>query len=646
MPLEAPKLDVRKYEDLVAEARRRIPLYTPEWSDFNDSDPGMALVQLFAWLTDTMLYQMNRLPELNYIKLLQLLNLEQEPAQPAVAHLTFTAVPDAQRVSVSQGTQVTAQGDDGVPLVFETQKPLDVVRMPLAQVQVYSNGSFQIVTEQNQKAGVTFAPFGWTPEVGNALYLGFEGEIELPPQVRRFPSEVRLRVFLSPEAAQQAVLSANEIGEEARLPAPPVTLVWEYRPNAEARYWRPLNVMLDDSLAFTREGYVSFEGPEEMQATLEGKVTDVPLFWIRCRLAGGSFDAGHAPEVDLLAPNTVPAMNLATVRDEILGESDGSPKQLFSLQNLPVSDLTLEVQDTDGSFESWQRVDDFLASKATDAHYMLNPTRGEVQFGDGKRGRIPVAASQIVARSYRYGGGKAGNVGEGAIATLTTFVEGVQEVTNLRRAEGGRDEQSLEDLKLYAPRSLRNKGRAVSAEDFTALALKVGGVLNATSVPLMHPEHEGVSVPGAITVVIVPDAETRAPEPSTDLKERVAAYLNSRRLLTTELYVKGPRYLRVKIIARLSAEPYASLDETYAKVKEALKTRLSPRHRKFGEDLHPSQIYDIVLDVQGVQAVSSLRLVVNGREIEGLTSVVPVPPDGLICDSGEHEIAVVRSEDR
>src|SRR5436189_1615488 len=95
MPLVAPNLDDRTFEQLLREARLRIPRYCPEWTDFNDSDPGMALVQLFAWFTELMLYQMNRVPERNYIKFLQLLNLELQPARPARTHVVFTMNSDA-----------------------------------------------------------------------------------------------------------------------------------------------------------------------------------------------------------------------------------------------------------------------------------------------------------------------------------------------------------------------------------------------------------------------------------------------------------------------------------------------------------------------------------------------------------------------
>ena len=83
------QLDDRRFEDLVAEAKRRIPGYTPEWTDLNDSDPGMTLVQLFAWLAEMMLWRLNRVPDKNFIKFLGLVGIDLKPAVPATALATF-----------------------------------------------------------------------------------------------------------------------------------------------------------------------------------------------------------------------------------------------------------------------------------------------------------------------------------------------------------------------------------------------------------------------------------------------------------------------------------------------------------------------------------------------------------------------------
>ena len=63
MPLEAPNLDTRTFADLKAEALLRIARYNQDWTDFNESDPGITLVELFAWFTELMLYQFNQIPD-------------------------------------------------------------------------------------------------------------------------------------------------------------------------------------------------------------------------------------------------------------------------------------------------------------------------------------------------------------------------------------------------------------------------------------------------------------------------------------------------------------------------------------------------------------------------------------------------------
>ena len=62
MPLTVPNLDDRRYQDLLDEALSRIPVYTPEWTNFNKSDPGVTLIEVFAFLTETLLYRCNQHP--------------------------------------------------------------------------------------------------------------------------------------------------------------------------------------------------------------------------------------------------------------------------------------------------------------------------------------------------------------------------------------------------------------------------------------------------------------------------------------------------------------------------------------------------------------------------------------------------------
>src|ERR1700676_5124093 len=136
MPLTPPNLDDRQYADIVAEAKTLIPRYAPEWTNFNESDPGTTLVELFAWMTEILVFRLNQVPDLNYIKFMQLVGIELKAAKPARAELTFsTSRPDVSTVIVPLGTQVAAAGDSGQTLIFELDEALVAIGALLVAVQ-------------------------------------------------------------------------------------------------------------------------------------------------------------------------------------------------------------------------------------------------------------------------------------------------------------------------------------------------------------------------------------------------------------------------------------------------------------------------------------------------------------------------------
>ena len=89
MPLQTPSLDDRHFQDIVDQAKRLIPHYCREWTDHNVSDPGVTLIELFAWMTDMLLYRVNLVPDKNYVKFLELIGVQLEEPRAATAPVTF-----------------------------------------------------------------------------------------------------------------------------------------------------------------------------------------------------------------------------------------------------------------------------------------------------------------------------------------------------------------------------------------------------------------------------------------------------------------------------------------------------------------------------------------------------------------------------
>jgi predicted phage baseplate assembly protein len=646
MPIQdyIPPIDNRSFDDIRSELLTRIPRYTPEWTDFNDSDPGIALAQLFAWLTEMLIYRLGKVPELNYLKFLQLLGIELNPAEPAIAEITFPVMDSHSEsiVLVRERTQVAAESEEAEgPIVFETERPLLALTAKLEAVLAFDGYAYKNVTRENDEAMQGFEPFGHLANPGSALMLGFKYSEEFPKN-----TELNLTFWAFKEVTKT---DSFDCGLPDVQVYPSAQIIWECW---SQRQWRPVIFLKDETIALTRSGHIYLKTPREYQMDrLAVGDVDEKLCWIRATIEKSQYE--RPPKLLSIRTNTVTAIQAETVRDEILGGSDGRPSQTFRLANTPVlhDTLVLEVDEGEG-YRQWTRVDDFFGSSPVDRHYMLNRTTGEIRFGDGENGAIPVGnpdnqSANVVASEYRFGGGSRGNITGGTITALLTSISGIDEnkIMNLRAAHSGRDEESLDDAKMRAPRSIKSKCRAVTEEDFENLATQASNIKRAKALPLHHPSFPGVKVPGVVTVVVVPDSDEENPTPSEGTIRTVCAYLKDRRLLTTELYVVKPTYKKVEISGNVIVSDEADIAEVKSKIEKTLLEYFHPLKGgedglgwPFGEAIYHSLVYQRVFTVIGVQRIDRLIIALDEREYKECENV-PIP-EGALVYSTQHNVNV------
>ncbi len=372
------------------------------------------------------------------------------------------------------------------------------------------------------------------------------------------------------------------------------------------------------------------------------------LYWLRARLVAVPVKMAPPAALRGVFLNTVPATQAATRLDDRLGRSDGRPAQVFRLPKLPVlvapetgqPELELEVVEG-GQATRWLRVDDFFRSGPEDAHYVLDPATGRITLGDGRRGRIPVAGAQVSASRYRVGGGAIGNVGAGLVAKMKGRLVDVAGVTNLRPAHDGSDAEPLDQVKLRAPHDLRTRDRAVSAQDFAELALRTPGVAlhKATALPrrAVAADRTLVERDGAVTLVVLPRSKQPTPQPDEDQMRAICRWLEPRRLITTELFVIGPRYARVtRLEVRLAVRRDHDLGLVQEAVLGALVGFLHPLEGgedgtgwPFGQAIFYGDLYARILAVAGVQRASRLAVEVAGVPGDAATDIAPIPEGHL-----------------
>jgi predicted phage baseplate assembly protein len=682
MPLQAPKLDDRHFQNLVDEAKKRIPLYCPEWTDHNVSDPGVTLIELFAWMIDMLLYRVNKVPELHYIKMMEMLGVTLRPPAAAQAPVTFwLSAPQPGAIVIPAGTAVaTTQTETSRSIVFSTDQDLVVHPPLLKSIGVYrANDAGQRTHEPLKltelKSGVT-GPAGWRifsskPQVDDAIYFGFDNNL----------ANHILRLELKFNAAY---------GAGIRPDLPP--LAWEVAAGDDQ--WAVCEVDEDTTRGFNLPGHVQLHLAPMQPRRVEGQGEGKPLYWLRARVRHFSPEERRAeatpydksPHLRQLVAavtmgGTVTAMHASVVAGEVLGRSDGTPGQRFQLQAPPIlarQPGELLYVRPDGNEETpsiladeaWSEVPDFTGSAEKDAHYMLDSISGEVRFGPAVRqpngviqlyGRVPPRGATLIFRRYRQGGGVAGNVERGALNVLKTAIPFVRSVRNRQQATGGVDAESLEAAMMRVPALLSARQRAVCAADFEYLACETpeadvgpihcldAGAATAAGVP-----------PGHVQVLVMPgvpknmSASFLAPEqlelPAATARA-VERYLQDRCLLTTRVAVRPPRYIWAAVRIRVSLAGGDDSQAQRVNVQDDILRRLyrflnpitgghDGKGWPFGRNLFPADIYQHLGAVPGLYLVHEVELyaAADGGERTGdPLPVVEVPPDGMLV-SGLHHV--------
>ncbi|NTU41444.1 MAG: putative baseplate assembly protein [Nitrospirales bacterium] len=620
MGLPIPKLADKNFEEIVKDARSLISRYAPDWTDHNLHDPGITFLELFAWIAEMQMYYLDRLTEEHQRKFLEMAGFVQRGQEPARVALTFGDV--TTETTVPAGTGLTAfAGNDRVR--FETEEEITLITASLKAVKTVSGTVVTDRTEANRRDGIVFPAFGESAEKDAALHLGFD---------KPFPSgDISITIFLFEDDLPPVGSHDDEEPQVTRS----AELLWEYFSGGS---WQSLSVRDDGTSALTGSGRVLIEGPPAMDQA-DG------CYWIRCRLAGGRYEI--APVIETVLTNTLSARQIETVLNEDLGSGDGRPWQKRKIGRPPVfrKSQRVEVSGNGGSWETWKEVDDFEESGPGDRHYLIDAATGEISFGNGLNGRVP-GSGDLVRVSYRTTLGAGGNLPAGRPFFPDQSFSGIS-VTNHRKAWGGRDEESLEEAQARARRDLATPYRAITDSDFEALVLTTPGlrVARAKAIPNYNPLYPCVqNFPNWVTVVVVPVIRSSVtPFPGQGFIETVSRHLDLHRLVTTGVSVVAPEYVTVSISCTIKVRKRSSPSLVTDLVNKALMEFLDPLKGgpdgdgwQFGRSVYPSEIYQVIDGVEGVDYVTGVSVSSEGGSV-GEGGSVKIPPVALVC-SGTHLI--------
>ena len=588
--LEAPNLDDRNWQEIVEQTRALIPRYAPEWTDHNPSDLGIALIELFAWIAESTIYRLNRVPEKHFVEFLNLLGITRDPPTPATTFLTYKLAPNSSPIIIPKGHQVsTLQTEIEEGIVFETERDGRILPINLTTALLINQNQIEDITSALVDSPVTGKNINIAANQELTIALGFDAAST---------EKVELHFHFSQP------IKENQIN-----------LTWGYSTGTNnPETWTEISSVNDGTEGMQSNGKVTVEvandwtaeNPDDWSEIELAQSIKQPRFWLGLRIGNISHEpteeSGEARtaqtvtlEIDQILFNSVPATNALTIsQPEQLGVSSGEPFQFFELRYQPLfkqpraSDpyqhLVVQLREAldNGEFSEWTNWNyQSDLPQGAGNYYRLDPVTGTLTFGnyhptispDGN-GTIPPQGSEIRALSYRYVvGGSKGNVPSNSIQTIRQPLNNLASVTNLGAAIDGADEESIEDTKRRAPEVLRNRYRAVTVEDYEYLAQEAS--TEVKKVRCLAPRQltqydripEGATIGdawtyggidrsiGTVNVIIIPQAPASKPNPrpmpSAELLREVSDYLEERRPVTTKLHVTNPRYLPINVITEI-----------------------------------------------------------------------------------------------
>jgi predicted phage baseplate assembly protein len=669
MPIRPPALDDRGFDDLVADLVRRIPAHTPEWTDPREGDPGRTLIDLFAWLGDTILYRANLIPERQRLAFLRLLGQQMRPAMPARGLLQISIAEPAATAPV--GIPYRTQIAKPVPFELETElsvQPVEgrafIKRRPDSRetgamsdliadlsrlygvpgkasayvtTPVFVNGAAELqgrdfVAESIDKC-LWIALLAATPDAANvaAVVKSLGGGDD--------NRRVAMTVGVAPAMTMPSSLEAIS----ARAPIPHVWEICTGRGKGDE--YLPLEMLSDGTSGLVRTGIVRLLLPgaddfgvpgNDVLKNVQAGVGDRPpriddplvaarlAAWIRLRpLKEAKLSSLKFAWTGV---NAVMAEQRRSLGRQQIGRGTGASGQEVSLGATSVDPATLmiEVEEEEG-MRGWRQVPDVLAAGRGERVYSLDGEAGTIRFGDGVRGAVPGLGRAIHVAYMRTGGGSAGNLPAGSLKALT-----VQGAPRLKAAQplamaGGIDAERIEEAEARIPASIRHGDRAVTKSDIKELALRTPGVAigRVEVMERFKPQQRRSNIPGVVSVMVIPArAGTAKPAPRADraMLETVHGWIDVRRPLATELYVIAPDYVPMGVSAAVELIDPDQRDAVLDMVSEVIRLHLWPlapggpdgQGWPLGRAVDDRLVETAIARVPGVRSVAPVRLFVKG----------------------------------
>lgn len=589
--LKVPQLDDLSYEQIIQRAISRIPAMTNQWTDFNLHDPGITVLQTYAWLVDMLQYYMNATGDIHIEKYLKLLGIEPKKASKAEGYVVVSGNADV--IKIEKGSRLLA---GNIP--FETAEDYEAEENSFCSFVNEVDGYGIDLTAFAGVDGEYAEAFAKDFKEQAVLYFGFEK-----------PLHSNDRIYMQIKKNEKR----NPFTQSFYL----AKLAWEaYTEDG----WTQIEVE-DETCGFLQTGFLTLKTCGKMQSFKhpQGRKTG---FFLRCVLREDSYD--FLPQIGMLYVNPLKVIQQKTIckagefcSELRIGTTDGCAGQEL-LFDYPYSySFSLLLREEGEEDELWIYTDALEQADYREKVFTYDTEQQLIRFGDGLHGAVPKQKKTVYVTDFVCSLCEEGNIMAGELKAFQNPAYQCYQVKNPREISGGRKKETVSEMLERTERVLFSQQRLASKADYERIIRRTPGLMIelVQVIPgrVYGELYHKVRSANEVVVVVKAASSEKCPELSPIYREKIEQYLEPFRMLNTKVSVVSPAYVGIEVYGKIELRKDSK--EAREAVLKCLEERIeyAYQRRPFGAVIPYGKLFMKLEALDEVVKVVGLSLERVGR---------------------------------
>lgn len=648
------ELDSESFDDIFENAKNRIVSTYPEWTDLNYHDPGVTMLEMFAWLKEIQQYYLNKVGPENIRKYFKLLGIERGTKKPSKTQVRVTYPED---IIAAAGTRLYAGG-----ICFEADEKTYISSARISCCISRNENGDRVVDRSALEFGGNLRIMPFPTGNSGEFYIGFDKPLKEGEQHRLYvdindKDPVRRSPITDPDSfipladlnteyysadgwkkmdctdstfgfLTSGMMVMNPKGPHCKCRVGDCEAYfirfrlsggqYDIIPVIHSLEFRLLPVTQRD----TRAEYFDFPAEKKLRLLTELSVTGVTRVYLRDKdglfTPMNSFEKSIDEEsgevtvtlTELNGAESVRIVNLAQdfIPQSVIGFGLGLPFQEYETGSSRLEyesfAIMTELPASGGKFVEWKKVRDFSTAGPEDFVCLLDTSTGRLTFGNCIRGMAPEGRIFIIGCSETLGAD--GNVSVGRIDRMGDIDDGSIKITNFRRSEGGMNEETFEHCCVRAHLLLRSTETLVTDEDVESFVTGVQG-LKIEKCTVVNDKERPKPVRQVIVKPWSPDGKG---VPDERYKKNILTALEKRRMLGMGFSIVSPEYSGVRVLVSVTTDRSAL--NARERISAVISDFFAAYNNCFGAKLIYSRLYEMIDRMSFVVSVNALTLEIDG----------------------------------